>query len=543
MPWECLSCSSEYTDDLLQCDNASCASPQSKAAWTLHDNATRTFVLKAAQLEVSRGVAAEPSPAANWTLEGQELVETSVARALPKSSVLELFRASRRPAPLDLLFVRAFPASRQKTLEAAVELSAAEPREESFPLQLTGYYERRLVCVYGRDPAGWEEVRFEQLEVLDLSDESDPQGCAESVELEALKRRKELEVERVEADLPQQVCVRLEGMFFELNKAFLLPAAMEGIRVLRRMYEDYPGATILAVGHTDTTGRESRNLSLSLDRARAALAYLSDDVEAWYRHYGKGEDASRRWGFPEDTHMLSALPAGGEPHYGEHHEEHSLLAAVKRFQRAKGLVVDGDPGPNTRRALIADYMALDETSLPEGTPTLAHGCGEHFLAVETEDEQESARNRRVELFIMQGGVQPQPPGETSSAGASEYPAWLEGVDELRTFTPSAAGIGSLLIITDIRSEQVEGSRTEFTLASTDGAYSRTLRAQDGVLDEHGYVDLRFEELPKGSYYTLQAKEPEGDPYTIFDDVQFFALTRQSQALDDDLLHPFGEDPA
>ena len=95
MPWECLSCSSEYTDDLLQCDNASCASPQSKAAWTLHDNATRTFVLKAAQLEVSRGVAAEPSPAANWTLEGQELVETSVARALPKSSVLELFRATR----------------------------------------------------------------------------------------------------------------------------------------------------------------------------------------------------------------------------------------------------------------------------------------------------------------------------------------------------------------------------------------------------------------------------------------------------------------
>lgn len=540
MPWDCLSCGTEYTDDVLTCGNESCAQPQSKSAWTIHQNATRTFVLKSPQLEVSRGVDAEASPANGWALEDRELVEAEVARALTKKSVLELWQADQRPAPLDILFVRAFPASRQKTLKATVEPAQEDQREHDFPLQLTGYYERRLVCVYGEDPAGWEGVAFEHLELLDVSDSGEP-GYVSNLELEALKRRKELDVEPVEAPDQGSVCVRLEGMFFETNKAFPLPAALEGIQLLGRLYDQHAGAEVLVVGHTDSSGSEATNRSLSLDRAAAVVAYLRDDVEAWYRHYTSNESETRRWGFPEDTHMLSVLPREGEgpPYFSEEHEDPSLLAAVKRYQSAKGLVVDGDPGKNTRRALIADYMALDKTTLPAETSVLGHGCGEHFPAHPTDDGADEPRNRRVELYLFDEGIQPRPAGETSQASSTEYPLWLESVSETRTLTPSAAGYGSFLVVTDIAQESAATSKQRFELRSTDGAYQRALTPSDGVVGPDGHIDLTFEDMPLGSHYTLEVTLEDEHRSVLFEDVPFARLSAKSDDLTETLPPYYG----
>lgn len=339
---------------------------------------------------------------------------------------------------------------------------------------------------------------------------------------------------------PRAKCVRLYGALFALNKSFLLPSALEGVRLLEHMYATMPGAEILVVGHTDTTGSATRNQSLSLQRAESVLAYCRDDVEAWYANYSTGMDHSRRWGPAEDLAMLSALPHGSTPYYGPHHEEHSLPAAIRRFQEAHRLVPDADAGRITRRAMIAAYMAADGTSLPAATTMIAHGCGQWFQVVPTEDDVDEPKNRRVEIFFFADGVDPRPGASTSTAGAPEYDAWRENVEEERTFTPSEAGLGSLLVATDIHIFNSDRHGTRFVLRSTDGAYEREM-----VAGEHGHVheehlDLVFEEMPRGSFYTLAVEHTDGRRYELFSDVPYLELGVRSRPHSETIVPP---DPA
>ena len=336
---------------------------------------------------------------------------------------------------------------------------------------------------------------------------------------------------------PRAACVRLVGMLFTLNKAFLLPEALEGIRLLGHMYTKFPEAEVLVVGHTDTTGTARRNLSLSLERAEAVAAYLRDDVETWLRFYTKDTDYSRRWGPSEDLAMLAALPRDGQSYYGEHHEEHCLEAAICRFQAAHGLPESGKADTATRRALIADYMNLDETTLPEGTTIVAHGCGQHFLAVETDDEVVEPENRRVEVFFFKRGLDPRPPKATSTPDASEYAAWCEAIEEERTFRPSEQGTGTLLVVTDIPEQMAKASVPAFRLTSADGSVDVTVTPADGEV-ERGYVVFRFHDLPRGAFYTLEVMEVSGATTTLFDDVPYPELAGVSSGLDSHIIDPF-----
>lgn len=342
---------------------------------------------------------------------------------------------------------------------------------------------------------------------------------------------------------PRAKCVRLSGALFALNKAFLLPDALEGIRVLKHMYDEIPDAEILVVGHTDTTGSSSRNQSLSLQRARAVVAYCQDDVETWYAFYGPDMDHSRRWGPPEDLAMLSALPRAGVPFYGPHHEEHSLPAAIGRFQEAHGLVPDCDAGPITRRAMIAAYMAVDGTTLPAGVAITAHGCGEWFPKVPTGDDVDEPENRRVEVFFFKDGVDPKPRGSTSTKGSGEYPSWLEKVEEERTFRPSEAGLGSVMLDTDIEVDHAKKAGVTFRLVSTDGAYDQAKTPQDHGVAVGGYVRIEFDGLPKGSFYTLTIVYATGTEDALFEDIPFYELSLLSAPRSDDLVDPFSTDPS
>lgn len=250
---------------------------------------------------------------------------------------------------------------------------------------------------------------------------------------------------------PRVMRGRLIGFLFETNKTFLLPEALTGIRGLADFYAAHPGLRVLVTGHTDTVGPDTANLSLSDERAEAVAAYLTDDVDRWLRHYS-GTPGSSAWGTREDQHMLTALPDGGPPYYAG--PVHGVLDAptqdaVRRFQTDHGLTVDGVPGPQTRRALVAAYMAIDGTSLPAGTDLETHGCGEYHLAVPTPDETEEQGNRRVEVFFFEGPIEPPPQGTCPRPGCPEYPEWLRRTILTIDFTTEPA------VITDAAWESLE----------------------------------------------------------------------------------------
>lgn len=117
--------------------------------------------------------------------------------------------------------------------------------------------------------------------------------------------------------------------------------------------------------------------------------------------------------------MIEALPdaSGRAPTEGH----------IVWYQRTRGLKVDGICGPQTRRRLIADYMALDGTSLPQGIEAIVHGCGENFPEQGTQDGASNPWDRRVEVFFFDGtlGVQPPVQSSISGPGSLEYPEWVK----------------------------------------------------------------------------------------------------------------------
>ncbi|MEQ1855743.1 MAG: OmpA family protein [Longimicrobiales bacterium] len=73
------------------------------------------------------------------------------------------------------------------------------------------------------------------------------------------------------------------GILFAVNQATLQPAGQQNLRDLVASLEEYEGTEVLVVGHTDATGEEAYNQSLSERRADAARNFLT----------GAGLDAAR----------------------------------------------------------------------------------------------------------------------------------------------------------------------------------------------------------------------------------------------------------
>jgi outer membrane protein OmpA-like peptidoglycan-associated protein len=217
---------------------------------------------------------------------------------------------------------------------------------------------------------------------------------------------------------PYVARVRLIGGFFDTNKCFVLPRGLDAIRAVVAMYGEHPKAKLLLVGHTDAAGKPAYNDKVSLERAEATLAYLTDDVGAWYAWYETSKPEEKRWGSKEDAGMIAAMPDFGSRDPSEE--------PVRWYQRTRGLTVDGIAGSQTRHKLIAEYMALDGTSLPKGIEGVCHGCGENFPDKPTEHSEAAEDDRRVEAFFFDGdlGVQPPPPGKNSQPGSTVYPEWV-----------------------------------------------------------------------------------------------------------------------
>src|SRR5262249_273744 len=119
----------------------------------------------------------------------------------------------------------------------------------------------------------------------------------------------------VKVTLPPRVFrLRMTGLLFDTDKAFLLPSAMKSIRRLKNLYDEHKGLEVLVTGHTDTVGGPEHNLGLSEERAAAMAAFLADQDGVWLPFYSPGKK-SKVWGTLEDQHMLSVLPQNETPFF------------------------------------------------------------------------------------------------------------------------------------------------------------------------------------------------------------------------------------
>lgn len=64
------------------------------------------------------------------------------------------------------------------------------------------------------------------------------------------------------------------GILFDVDKAKLRPAAEENLVELARVLNKYDDTEIMVQGHTDATGGEQHNLTLSQERAKSVGGYL-----------------------------------------------------------------------------------------------------------------------------------------------------------------------------------------------------------------------------------------------------------------------------
>src|SRR4051794_31012374 len=226
--------------------------------------------------------------------------------------------------------------------------------------------------------------------------------------------------------------LRLLGLHFDTDKTFLLPSAMKGIRRLKRIYDQHPGAQVLVNGHADRAADAPHNLRLSEERARSIAAFLQDQVDFWMEFYSPGRQGTKIWGTIEDQEMLSVLTDGAAPFYSGPIDGSAFRTrdAIARFQQADGLAADGVAGHDTRTALVTKYMQQDGTTLPAGAHLETHGCGEFHPADRQPGEPPpadgvpDARDRRVEIFFFDVKIDPPPEDQCPQGGCPEYPQWV-----------------------------------------------------------------------------------------------------------------------
>lgn len=248
-------------------------------------------------------------------------------------------------------------------------------------------------------------------------------------------------------------CWRANDLRFQFDSSAVLPAIRAEMAELKKLMERHAlnsgkdGATmapaLTVFGHADPVGQDDYNKYLSGRRAAAIYGLLTRRIDIWedlYSNQGKFTQpvAGDKWGLKSLQVMLEEC--GYPPGRSDGEMDEPTRDAVRGFQSAHGLAVDGDPGPLTRQALFKAYMDLvcvDEKGAPfvvkaadflgQGADPQGkadyQGCGEFnpvllFSAKENaeysdpdrkpERDRENAPNRRVVIFLFRPGVHVAP---------------------------------------------------------------------------------------------------------------------------------------
>ncbi|MEP6736330.1 MAG: OmpA family protein [Chryseolinea sp.] len=130
----------------------------------------------------------------------------------------------------------------------------------------TGEYEIRLPAgeLYGLRTEA--DNKISESQSLDLRDIKNDQTIEKDFNLDPIGV----------AALAENSTILLNNLFFDLEKATLRPESFPELDRLVALMNEKPSMTIEIAGHTDVTGSEAYNLSLSKQRANAVAQYLKD---------------------------------------------------------------------------------------------------------------------------------------------------------------------------------------------------------------------------------------------------------------------------
>lgn len=275
-------------------------------------------------------------------------------------------------------------------------------------------------------------------------------------EPDAMTGSTEVEVrpgETAEAEIVLRRDVRTAKAFvihFWFDKAFVEPCLRQVLQRVIAYSDAHPDEKVLIVGHTDLTGADAYNQSLSERRARSVHAFLTfgrdrtGAVAEWNelrrtRPSGQITTVRDTWDTREAQYMLQDLGR----YLGNIDEDPGPLtqAAIRGFQTDNGLAPTGIMDDATWEKLVEAYLEQDSFALPEerffrnaqgacNSGVLKWiGCGETDPVLNTELAWRP--NRRTEILFfhtdtLPAGDIPEPDTFDLPTPGAVGPSWCLG---------------------------------------------------------------------------------------------------------------------
>ena len=180
------------------------------------------------------------------------------------------------------------------------------------------------------------------------------------------------ETKRVQVALRRGVLIATAFVVhFRFDKSFVEPCMRGVLREVLRHAAEHADQKLVIVGHTDRSGSEAYNQSLSERRARSVFAYLTAgrDAAAAQAEWGELRRAAAgalptvrdTWGAHQYQYMLQDLGFYAGNVDGDHGNQTD--GAVSAFRTAKGLPAGTTVDDAVWDALIADYLAVDTAAM------------------------------------------------------------------------------------------------------------------------------------------------------------------------------------
>mgnify|MGYP003800729799 CR=1 FL=1 len=265
----------------------------------------------------------------------------------------------------------------------------------------------------------------------------------------------------------------LQGSLFDEGKAFLLPAAIAGVRKVVERHVASPRDFVVVVAPIGA-GEDS---SLALRRAKALSALLTNKWEEWLPMFAPDTPAKERLGLREAQLILSGLKLFQGQCSGL--MDTATEAALRAFQqdpsgKASPISPTGTLDSPTRKELLRAYFSQ------EGT-TVAKGCQVRALTRDRTPEEKSESVPALEVLFFKPRLDPEPVGDRLEPKA--WKAWKECIQG-----------DDLFELHSLRVQVVNDA--DIAVPNARVKLSGPV-VVESLADDHGWVVL--ENLPRGTY--------------------------------------------